>query len=69
MQTLIYRMDKQQGHTVEHGELYSVSCDKPQWKRIYTCNWLTLLYSGNKLNSVNQLHFNDIKKKNEVTLN
>ena len=30
----IERMDKQQGPTVEHRELYSTSCDKPQWKRI-----------------------------------
>ena len=30
MQTGIYRMDKQQqGPTVQHRELYSVSCDKP----------------------------------------
>ena len=29
MQTGIYRMDKQQGPTVEHRELYSISCDKP----------------------------------------
>ena len=34
MQTVIYRMDKQQGPTVQHRELYSMSCDKPQWKRI-----------------------------------
>ena len=31
----------EQGPTVEHRELYSVSCDKPQWKRIlkgrYVC--------------------------------
>ena len=33
MQTVIYRMDKQ-GPTVQHRELYSISCDKPQWKRI-----------------------------------
>ena len=26
---IIYRMDKQQGPTVEHRELYSISCDKP----------------------------------------
>ena len=25
----IYKMDKQQGPTVEHRELYSISCDKP----------------------------------------
>ena len=29
-----YRMDKQQGPTVEHSELYSIFCDKPQWKRM-----------------------------------
>ena len=26
--SITYRMDKQQGHTVEHGELYSMFCDK-----------------------------------------
>ena len=29
MQTIIYRMDKQQGPTVQHRELYSISRDKP----------------------------------------
>ena len=29
------RMGKQQGPTVEHRELYSISCDKPEWKRIF----------------------------------
>ena len=29
LQTSTYRMDKQQGPTVEHRELYSISCDKP----------------------------------------
>ena len=29
MQTGIYRMDKQQGPTVQHRELYPISCDKP----------------------------------------
>ena len=28
MQTILCRMNKQQGHTVEHGELDPVSCDK-----------------------------------------
>ena len=32
MQTIIYRMDKQQGPTVQHRELYSISCDKPYKK-------------------------------------
>ena len=29
MQTGICRMDKQQGPTVQHRELYLISCDKP----------------------------------------
>ena len=29
IQTITYIMDKQQGPTVEHRELYSISCDKP----------------------------------------
>ena len=34
MQLIIRRMDTQQGPTVEHRELYPISCDKPSWKRI-----------------------------------
>ena len=34
MQTITHRMDKQQGPTVQQRELYSISCDKPQWKRM-----------------------------------
>ena len=34
MQIDIYRMDKQHGPTIEHRDLYSVSCDKPYWQRI-----------------------------------
>ena len=30
----MYSVDKQQGPTVYHRELYSTSYDKPQWKRI-----------------------------------
>ena len=29
MQTIIYQVDKQQGPTVLHKELYSISCAKP----------------------------------------
>ena len=32
MQTIIDRMDKQQGPTVQHRELYLISCDEPEWK-------------------------------------
>ena len=28
MQTVIQRMDKPQGHTVDHRELYSIPCNK-----------------------------------------
>ena len=34
MQTCIYKMDKQQGPTVQHKVLYSVSYDTPKWKTI-----------------------------------
>ena len=51
---LLNRMDKQQSPAVEHRELYSISYDKPQWKRtwrkhICMCmyNRITLLYSRN----------------------
>ena len=27
--TIMYRMDKQKGPTVQHRELYSISCDNP----------------------------------------
>ena len=33
-QTTMCRMDKQHGPTVTHRELYSLSCDKPSWKRV-----------------------------------
>ena len=33
MQTIMYRLDKQYP-TVQYGKLYSISYDKPQWKRI-----------------------------------
>ena len=29
MQTIIYRIDRQQGPIIQHRELYSISCDKP----------------------------------------
>ena len=29
IQATIYKIDKQQGFTVEHRELYAISCDKP----------------------------------------
>ena len=35
MQTIIYRMDKQQGPTVKCRELYSISCDKTYQKGIW----------------------------------
>ena len=35
IQTTIYKIDKRQGPSVQHRELYSVSFNKLQWKRIY----------------------------------
>ena len=32
MQTIVYRIDKQQGPTGENRELYSILCDKSKWK-------------------------------------
>ena len=37
MQTTTYRMDGQQGPIIQHRKLYSVSQDKPSWKRMYIC--------------------------------
>ena len=34
IQTTIYKIDKQQGSTIQHRELYSVSSSKAQWKII-----------------------------------
>ena len=50
MQT-VYGVDKQQDPAVQYRELYSVSCDKPYWKRrikidtnnIYWCNNLNII--------------------------
>ena len=33
-QTIVYRMGKQHDPTKQHREVYSISCDKPYWKRI-----------------------------------
>ena len=34
MQTIIYKMDKQESPTIQHRELYPISNNKPSWKRI-----------------------------------
>ena len=45
MQTSTPKVDKQQVSTVQPRELYSASCDKPEWKRawkrIYVCVFIT----------------------------
>ena len=33
-QTIIYSMEKQQGPSVQHREIYSIFHDEPQWKII-----------------------------------
>ena len=45
IQTTIYKMDKQQGPTVQHRELYSVSYNKPYGKEYeYICITESLCY-------------------------
>ena len=63
MQTIIYRTDKQQGLTVWQRELYSTSCDNPQWKRIYIHMYVCIAESlccTAEINTVNQLYSNKI---------
>ena len=61
------RMNKQQGPTVQHRELYPVSWDRPWWKILWEkeCksmyDWVTMLHSRNGLNTVNQLSPNKNK--------
>ena len=53
----MYRMDKQQGPTVQHRELYSISCDNLQLKRIYMCmNHFSV--EQKLINMINQLYVN-----------
>ena len=64
-------MDKQQGPTVQHRELYSISWNRPGWKRIlkkknvyiyiYIYDGVTLLYNRNWHNIVDQLYFKEEK--------
>ena len=56
-------MDKQQAPIAQYTVLliYSISCDKPSWKRMYMNNRVTLLYSRNQ-HIVNQLYFKKILK-------
>ena len=44
MQNILDRMDKQQGPTVQHRELYSVFYDKPEWKRVFKKNVYIHIY-------------------------
>ena len=65
MQIIIYRLDKQRGPTVQHRELYSLSCDKHKGKKyekecINTCITETLIHSSNEYNIENQQYFNKI---------
>ena len=68
MPPLIYSKG-QQGSTVQHKKLYSMSCEKPQRKRglkkrMYTCITEALCCTAETNNIVNQLHF---KFKKQIT--
>ena len=63
MQTITFGIYKQQGPTVQHRELYSISSDKSKWeiilKRIYICIKVSNFSIQQILaNMVKQLHFN-----------
>ena len=64
-QTIICRMDKQQGPTVQHRELYSISYNTPQWKRLwkrrYIYTYLNNFAIQQKLTTI--LQENKFKKK------
>ena len=58
MQTIIQRMDKYQGTSVQHRELYSISCDKPQWNgnehekvQLYICITESVIYCRAEINT------------------
>ena len=62
MQTVICRVDKQQGPTVEHRELHSTPRDKPKWKRrwrIYVQRG-HFAVGGNPHSTVNQPCFHKV---------
>ena len=67
MQTIIFRVDIQQGPSVQHRKLYSTSYvimgTKIFKEFMYVCNSTALLYSRDWHNTVNQLYFN-IKQLN-----
>ena len=62
--TAVCGMIGQWGPVVQHRELCPILCDnlygKRTWKivDVYTCNWITLSYSSNYRNIVNQIYFN-----------
>ena len=63
MQTITFRIDGQWGPAVQHRELCPISWDRGMGndtrKRMYnTYEWVTLPYSRNHHNTVNQLDFN-----------
>ena len=73
---MTWRMEKQWGLTIQHRELYPVSWDRPWWKIvwekecIYVYAWVTVLYSRNWQNTVNQLNSNKNKilKKSAISM-
>ena len=62
--TALCEIDNSQGPTAQHMGIYLIFCNnlsgKRVWKRMDICmyDWITLLYSRNYHNLVNQLRFN-----------
>ena len=51
MQATVYKIDKQQGPTVQHRELYSLSCEKnyngKEYEKVYICVYIYIhLYNN-----------------------
>ena len=62
--TTVCKIDNQQGPAIEHRELCSIFCydlDESEKEYAHTYNSITLLYTWNYHNIVNQLYSNKIK--------
>ena len=63
MQAIIYRTDKEQGLTVQHRELYSISCDKHNKKKnVYICITKLPCFTSED-NTTLYINYTSIKKK------
>ena len=67
--TTIYETGNQQGPTLQHREIYSISCNNLKWKRMLKRNiyiYESFYYTPEIKQIVNQLYFNKNNKKEEL---